>query len=233
MKQASRNREESTEVQDALKTCFPSFAGVAVFSAVVNVLALTGSIYMLQVYDRVLSSRSIATLIGLSLITLAAYALSGGLDMLRGQDAGAHRRPLRRAPVPPRLRPRGHDAAQGRQAGREHAADPRSRQDPRLPLEPGPDGPVRHALHADLPHRLLHDPSRHRRHVGDRRRGHHHPDPLHGRQEQGPLLRGDQERRRAPGHGRDQPPQCGGDPRPRHAGLPGQALRRGACPTRQ
>jgi ATP-binding cassette, subfamily C, type I secretion system permease/ATPase len=77
--------KESTEVQDALKTCFPSFAGVAVFSAVVNVLALTGSIYMLQVYDRVLSSRSIATLIGLSLITLAAFALSGGLDMLRGR----------------------------------------------------------------------------------------------------------------------------------------------------
>ncbi|MET0531002.1 MAG: type I secretion system permease/ATPase, partial [Microvirga sp.] len=85
MKQASRNREESTEVQDALKSCLPSFTGVAVFSAVVNILALTGSIYMLQVYDRVLSSRSIATLIGLSLITLAAYALSGGLDMLRGK----------------------------------------------------------------------------------------------------------------------------------------------------
>ena len=49
----------------------------------------------------------------------------------------------------------------------------------------------------------------------------------------GPVLRGDQERRRAPRHGRDQPPQCGGDPRQRHAGLPGQALRRGACPSRQ
>jgi ATP-binding cassette subfamily C protein len=85
MKQASRNREESTEVQDALKSCLPSFTSVAVFSAVVNLLALTGSIYMLQVYDRVLSSRSIPTLIGLSLIVLAAYALSGGLEMLRGR----------------------------------------------------------------------------------------------------------------------------------------------------
>jgi len=85
MKQASRNREESTEVHDALRTCLPSFTGVAIFSAVVNILALTGSIYMLQVYDRVLSSRNIATLVGLSLITLAAYALSGGLDMLRGR----------------------------------------------------------------------------------------------------------------------------------------------------
>jgi len=85
MKQTSRNREESTEVQDALKACLPSFTGVAVFSAVVNILALTGSIYMLQVYDRVLSSRSIPTLIGLSLIVLAAYVLSGGLEMLRGK----------------------------------------------------------------------------------------------------------------------------------------------------
>ncbi|MEZ0169281.1 type I secretion system permease/ATPase [Microvirga sp. TS319] len=85
MKQTSRNREESTEVQDALKSCLPSFTNVAIFSAVVNILALTGSIYMLQVYDRVLSSRSIPTLIGLSLITLAAFALSGGLDMLRGR----------------------------------------------------------------------------------------------------------------------------------------------------
>ncbi|HEU6441471.1 MAG TPA: type I secretion system permease/ATPase [Microvirga sp.] len=85
MKQASKNREESTEVQDALKSCLPSFTNVAIFSAVVNILALTGSIYMLQVYDRVLSSRSIPTLIGLSLLALAAYALSGGLDMLRGK----------------------------------------------------------------------------------------------------------------------------------------------------
>nr|WP_244470257.1 type I secretion system permease/ATPase [Microvirga vignae] len=85
MKQASKHREESTEVQDALKSCLPSFTSVAGFSAVVNILALTGSIYMLQVYDRVLSSRSIPTLIGLSLIVLAAYALSGGLDMLRGR----------------------------------------------------------------------------------------------------------------------------------------------------
>jgi ATP-binding cassette subfamily C protein PrsD len=85
MKQASRHREDSTEVYDALKACFPSFTGVAIFSAVVNLLALTGSLYMLQVYDRVLSSRSVPTLIGLSLITLAAYVLSGGLDMLRGK----------------------------------------------------------------------------------------------------------------------------------------------------
>ena len=84
MKQAAR-REESTEVHDAFKSCRSAFVGVAVFSAIVNLLALTGSLYMLQIYDRVLSSKSISTLVGLSLITLAAYVLSGGLDTIRAK----------------------------------------------------------------------------------------------------------------------------------------------------
>ena len=84
MKQATR-REESTEVYDAFKACRGAFVGVAVFSAIVNLLALTGSLYMLQIYDRVLSSKSISTLVGLSLITLAAYVLSGGLDTIRSK----------------------------------------------------------------------------------------------------------------------------------------------------
>jgi len=46
-------------------------AGVAVFSGVVNLLTLSGSLYMLQVYDRVIPSRSVATLVGLSLIGLS------------------------------------------------------------------------------------------------------------------------------------------------------------------
>ncbi|KAB0677806.1 type I secretion system permease/ATPase [Aureimonas leprariae] len=61
----------------------PWFASVAVFSAVVNILYLTSSVYMLQVYDRVLSSRSVSTLVGLSLLALAAYLLQGQLDGLR------------------------------------------------------------------------------------------------------------------------------------------------------
>src|SRR5215471_13788662 len=57
--------------------------GVAVFSGVVNLLTLSGSIYMLQVYDRVIPSRNIATLVGLSLIILVAYILQGYFDALR------------------------------------------------------------------------------------------------------------------------------------------------------
>src|SRR5919201_75244 len=57
--------------------------GIAVFSGVVNVLMLSGSIYMLQVYDRVIPSRNVATLIGLSLMVLTAYLMQGYFDALR------------------------------------------------------------------------------------------------------------------------------------------------------
>jgi ATP-binding cassette subfamily C protein len=66
-----------------LKALRPEFLGVGLFSGVINVLMLTGSIYMLQVYDRVLSSRSIPTLIGISAIVLAAFVLQGVLDAIR------------------------------------------------------------------------------------------------------------------------------------------------------
>ena len=57
--------------------------GVAAFSGVVNLLTLSGSLYMLQVYDRVIPSRNVATLVGLSLIVLLAYVLQGYFDALR------------------------------------------------------------------------------------------------------------------------------------------------------
>jgi ATP-binding cassette subfamily C protein PrsD len=57
--------------------------GVAGFSGVVNVLMLSGSLYMLQVYDRVIPSRNIATLVGLSLMVLLAYLIQGYFEALR------------------------------------------------------------------------------------------------------------------------------------------------------
>lgn len=56
---------------------------VAIFSGIVNILTLAGSIYMLQVYDRVLPTRSFETLIGLSALLIAAYTLQGYFDSLR------------------------------------------------------------------------------------------------------------------------------------------------------
>lgn len=57
--------------------------GIAVFSGVINILMLSGSLYMLQVYDRVIPSRNTATLLGLSLMVLFAYLVQGYFDALR------------------------------------------------------------------------------------------------------------------------------------------------------
>jgi ATP-binding cassette subfamily C protein len=52
-------------------------------SGAVNVLALTGPLYMLEVYNRVLPQRSVSALVVLTLAMLALYALSGALDFVR------------------------------------------------------------------------------------------------------------------------------------------------------
>src|SRR6266700_995187 len=59
--------------------------GIVVFSGVINILMLAGSLYMLQVYDRVIPSRNIATLFGLSLMVLLAYVVQGYFDALRSR----------------------------------------------------------------------------------------------------------------------------------------------------
>ncbi len=55
------------------------------FSALINILMLTGSLYMLQVYDRVLSSGSVATLQGLFVIVTLAYVFYGIYEFLRAR----------------------------------------------------------------------------------------------------------------------------------------------------
>lgn len=58
---------------------------VGLFSFFVNLLMLTGPLYMMQVYDRVLGSRSEATLVALSLLVLFLYGMMGLLDYVRGR----------------------------------------------------------------------------------------------------------------------------------------------------
>lgn len=59
------------------------FYAVGAFSAVINILLLVPSIYMLQVYDRVLTSMNISTLAMLTLIVLGLYLLMGALEWVR------------------------------------------------------------------------------------------------------------------------------------------------------
>ena len=61
------------------------FVTAGVFSFFINVLMLVPAMYMLQVYDRVLASRNETTLLMLTLIILALYALMAGLEWLRAK----------------------------------------------------------------------------------------------------------------------------------------------------
>lgn len=61
---------------------------VAIFSFFVNLLMLTGPLYMLNVYDRVLGSRSLETLIALSVLVAFLYGCMGILDFVRGRIMG-------------------------------------------------------------------------------------------------------------------------------------------------
>ena len=70
-------------VAAALKDCRRAFWSVALFSGAVNLLMLAGPLYMLQLYDRVLASRSVPTLVALSLALVVAYAFQAVLDIIR------------------------------------------------------------------------------------------------------------------------------------------------------
>ena len=72
-------------VAEALRDCRRAFWSVALFSGAVNVLMLAGPLYMLQIYDRVLTSRSVPTLIALTVFLVGAYAFQGAFDMLRAR----------------------------------------------------------------------------------------------------------------------------------------------------
>lgn len=61
----------------------PPLLWVAGFSLLINLLMLTSSLYMMQVYDRVLSSGSLSTLLFLSLLAAGALALLSALDYVR------------------------------------------------------------------------------------------------------------------------------------------------------
>jgi ATP-binding cassette subfamily C protein len=71
--------------RDAFKNGRPLLLSVGIFSVLINVLMLTGSMFMLEVYDRALPSRSVPTLLGLLAIALSMYLLLGVLEVFRAK----------------------------------------------------------------------------------------------------------------------------------------------------
>lgn len=79
----SRFQLPKNEVMQALSSFKSVFRTIGVFSAIINLLMLVPSIYMLQVYDRVLASRNEITLLMLTLIMLGAYVFLSVLEFVR------------------------------------------------------------------------------------------------------------------------------------------------------
>jgi len=80
-----RSNTPGTELSTALRTCRSAFLAIAVFSGAINLLMLTGAVFMLAIYDRVLPSHSLATLAGLAILALILFAFQGALDLIRGR----------------------------------------------------------------------------------------------------------------------------------------------------
>src|SRR2546428_13531231 len=74
-----------SELAAALSSCRGAFIGIGLISAMSNILMLTGAMFMLEIYDRVLPSRSVATLIGLAILAVGLYVALGLLDLIRGR----------------------------------------------------------------------------------------------------------------------------------------------------
>jgi len=62
-----------------------AFSGIVLMSGVVNVLTLTGSFFMLQVYDRVIPGRSVPTLVGLAVLAATLFVFQGVLELIRSR----------------------------------------------------------------------------------------------------------------------------------------------------
>jgi ATP-binding cassette subfamily C protein len=75
----------SSDLKRALGACRTAFVAVWLLSGASNILMLTGSFYMLQVYDRVLPSRSVQTLIGLSILAAMLFAFMAIQDLIRSR----------------------------------------------------------------------------------------------------------------------------------------------------
>lgn len=80
-----RETKKKATLSDALGSYRGIIAFIFAMSGIISVLALTGAFYMLQIYDRALTSGSVPTLIALSVLAIGLYLFQGVLDTFRSQ----------------------------------------------------------------------------------------------------------------------------------------------------
>ncbi len=78
-------KSKDSELKETLKKSKDSFYYAGFVSMFINILMLVPSLYMLQLYDRVLASRSEYTLLMLTIITVALFAMLGSLEIVRSR----------------------------------------------------------------------------------------------------------------------------------------------------
>jgi len=98
-----RQPPASAELAAALGACRRAFLAIALFSGMSNILMLTGSLFMLEVYDRVIPRRSVPTLVALLILASGLYAAQGHHRRDPQPDPGPRRQQPRRNAEPARL----------------------------------------------------------------------------------------------------------------------------------
>ena len=76
---------QRSELGAALASCRGAFIAIGLVSGLSNVLMLTGAMFMLEVYDRVLPSRSVPTLVGIAILAGGLFVMQGILDLIRSR----------------------------------------------------------------------------------------------------------------------------------------------------
>ena len=77
--------QQRSELATALSACRDAIIATALMSGMSNILMLTGAIFMLEIYDRVLPSRSVPTLVGLVILAGGLFTAQALIDMIRGR----------------------------------------------------------------------------------------------------------------------------------------------------
>jgi ATP-binding cassette subfamily C protein len=76
---------QRSELAGALAACRDAIVAIALMSGMSNILMLTGAIFMLEIYDRVLPSRSVPTLVGLVILASGLFTALALIDLIRGR----------------------------------------------------------------------------------------------------------------------------------------------------
>jgi ATP-binding cassette subfamily C protein len=83
--QTSPPQTQRSELAQALFSCRSAFLSIGLFSGMSNVLLLTGAFFMLQIYDRVLPSRSVPTLVALAILVAILFGALAIIDLIRSR----------------------------------------------------------------------------------------------------------------------------------------------------